>query len=64
MEHVAHLREDDDDAGGVPLDVLHVVGGVEPHPPVLAALAPALLVLVLKLLKLLACNINGCSFCC
>ena len=54
MEHVAHLREDHDAAGGVPLDVLHVVGGVEPHPPVLAALAPALLVLVLKLLKLLA----------
>ena len=51
MEHVAHLREDDDDAGGVPLDVLHVVGGVEPHPPVLAPLAPALLVLILKLLK-------------
>ena len=58
MERVAHLREDDDAAGGVPLDVLHVVGGVEPHPPVLAALAPALLVLVLKLLKLLAWNIQ------
>ena len=55
MEHVAHLREDHDDAGGVPLDVLHVVGGVEPHPPVLAALAPALLVLVLKLIKQIAC---------
>ena len=33
---------------------LDIVGGIEPHPVVLPALAPPLLVLVLKLLKLIA----------
>ena len=41
-----------------PLDSLHVVGGIETHAPVLSPLAPALLILVLQLLKLVPCNIN------
>ena len=40
-----------------PLDSLHVVGGVEAHAPVLPPFAPALLVLILQLLKLVSCNI-------
>ena len=35
---------------------LNIVSGIEPHPPVLPSLAPALLVLVLKLLKLVSCS--------
>ena len=34
---------------------LHVVGRVQSHPAILATLAPALLVLVLKLIKQIAC---------
>ncbi len=41
-----------------PLDSLNVVGGIETHAPVLPPLAPALLILVLQLLKLVPCNIN------
>ena len=41
-----------------PLDGLHVVGGVEAHSTVLPSLAPALLVLILQLLKLVSCNMN------
>ena len=37
-----------------PLDILHVVSRVETHPTILPSLAPALLVLVLQLLELLA----------
>ena len=40
-----------------PLDSLHVVGGVEAHAPVLPSLAPALLILILQLFKLIPCNI-------
>ena len=36
------------------LDSLHVVGGIEADPPVHPALAPALLILVLQLLELVA----------
>ena len=38
------------------LDILHVVSRIETHPAVLPSLAPALLILVLELLELLACN--------
>ena len=34
-------------------DGLHVVGGIQSHPPVLPTLAPALLVLLLQLLELI-----------
>ena len=37
-----------------PLDILHVVSRVETHPTILPSLTPALLVLVLQLLELLA----------
>ena len=39
-----------------PSDGLHIVGRVEPHPTVLPALTPALLVLVLQLLQLVPCK--------
>ena len=39
------------------LDILHVVGRVEANPAILPPLAPALLILVLQLFKLVPCNI-------
>ena len=36
------------------LDILHVVGRVETNPAILPSLAPALLILILELLELLA----------
>ena len=40
----------------VSLGSLHVVSGVEAHAPILPPLAPALLILILELLKFVPCN--------
>ena len=63
MLSMPHTREDSVWSGLAhnpqvwPLDSLHVVGGIEAHASVLPSLAPALLILVLQLFKLVPCNI-------